>query len=88
MYLAVAGVQDIFAAHAALEHFTCFPGGTILVHRTGFVGIALWYQLVADTTYGGSSYATYGRVLGGSLPLVRSRPELRYWWCIVRGIFL
>ena len=64
MDLVVAGVQDIFAAHAACVHFTLFQGGTILVHRTGFVGIALWYQLVADNTYGGWSYATYGEVLG------------------------
>ena len=51
--LVVAGVQDIFAAHAAFVHFTLFQGGTILVHPTGFVAIALCYQLVALVTYDG-----------------------------------
>ena len=61
VYLVVAGVQDIFAAHAAWVHFTLFQGGTILVPRAGFVGIALWYQLVADNT---SVPTMYGGVLG------------------------
>ena len=47
------GVQDNFAAHVALVHRIRFQGGTILVHHTGFVAIALCYQLAARVTYDG-----------------------------------
>ena len=44
--LAVAYVQDLFAAHAAYRDAAPFQGGTLLAHATGCVDTALWYQLL------------------------------------------